>query len=245
LPHLPPQALITHAPGSLDQLWTSGALPGLVITACKRARTSHAGSVRVATYMMAQLVDSLLAPADSRQAPWWAASAERQQFALFLLARVGGKLAEVLSDIQAGRLPLPSEPQEVCMVMSAFSDAHAATLMLGAQPQLVVLMQAGAPGLLRELMGVFNRPDNAQERDDAPVRGGVQVSVDSRGLPILAALPRQLDSLALGLRLPGCYNPACPSLAGASETDMPLKLCAGCRTARWVGRVLRPVLPAT
>jgi hypothetical protein len=43
---------------------------------------------------------------------------------------------------------------------------------------------------------------------------------------------RMARAKAPALRLPGCYNPACTSLAGASESGMPLKWCTGCMIAR-------------
>jgi hypothetical protein len=59
-----------------------------------------------------------------------------------------------------------------------------------------------------------------------------QASTAGEPLRLLVSLGQQLDPLALGLRLPGCCNPACTSLAGVSEAALVLKRCTGCKIAR-------------
>jgi hypothetical protein len=49
-------------------------------------------------------------------------------------------------------------------------------------------------------------------------------------LPLLA---QRLDALAIGLRLPGCWNLQCTDHSGPSEAQLPTKRCAGCKVARY------------
>jgi len=87
-----------------------------------------------------------------------------------------------------------------------------------------------AAGALAGGTAAFDR--SSFKANGQPIR--LQLAVEDRVLDLFAALRRQqLDPLALGLDLPGCWNPACSSLAGASEADMQLKRCTACKTARW------------
>ena len=242
----PAQAFVAHPPSCFDELWRSGSLAGLVTTICKRADGSDAGAWMMPLEQpvaMADLMHSLL-PEPGHQ-PWYAASAERQQFALFALARLGGRLVASLAVLKsrrpAGAVPVSaSGAEEEARVirqhgemLSVASALHAAAVQLGRQPLRQVLKVA-APALLPaadDLVGGIRPCDHSQTMSDGSAR--LRVGMEDRVLDLFAALPRQLDPLALGLALPGCWNPACTSLAGASEADMKLKRCTACKTARW------------
>jgi hypothetical protein len=240
----PAQAFVAHPPSCFDELWRSGSLAGLVTTICKRADGSDAGASPVPVEQpvaMADLLRSLL-PAPG-QAPWYAASAERQQFALFALARLGGRLQFGLS-LMISRQPAGSvglglkdwqkHVEQHGQKAAVISAVCTAAEQLGRQPLLRQALAAAAPALLPAadaLAGGTAAIDRSSfTADGQPTR--LQLAVEDRVLDLFAALPRQLDPLALGLALPGCWNPACTSLAGASEADMKLKRCTACKTAR-------------
>ena len=58
--------------------------------------------------------------------------------------------------------------------------------------------------------------------------------LQASALQELALLHDHFDGLALGMELPGCYNPRCLLSLGwtVSESKMATKLCWGCRAAR-------------
>jgi hypothetical protein len=240
----PAQAVIAHTPSCFDELWRSGALAGLVTTICKCADGSDAGASPVPVEQpvaMADLLRSLL-PAPG-QAPWYAATEERQQFALFALARLGGRLqfglSLMISRQPAGSVGLDLEDwvrhvQQHGQKVAVTSAVCTAAEQLGRQPLLRQALAAAAPALLPAadaLAGGTAAIDRSSfTADGQPTR--LQLGIEDRVLDLFAALPRQLDPLALGLALPGCWNPACTSLAGASEADMKLKRCTACKTAR-------------
>jgi hypothetical protein len=212
--HRTPQGFITHPPASFDQLWRSGALPGLVTTLAKGAGCCSQGqsAAHGLPSMTELLLAVLLAPWSGQQEPWYAASAEKQQFVLFALARLG--------------------PHAGAMLTSAWNasgrrdkDALMAAAVKLAQPPLRQLLEAAAPTLLplADPLADAVLSSRHQPADETIVR---------RAMGLLVALGEQLDPLALGLALPGCWNPGCTSLAGASEADMKLKRCKGCRVAR-------------
>jgi len=165
-----------------------------------------------------------LAPAGQR--PWFAGSVERQQFVLLALAYIGGKGAEAVLEWMAdlGRAADPAREQ---VMGKAAGQLQAAAVQLGQQPLLRQQLAVAAPALVQRAVAVAGVGAAASQPRAEP-------------LQLLVALRKQLDPLALGLRLRGCYNPACTCLAGASEADMPLKLCAGCKIARCVAPGLCP-----
>jgi len=151
------------------------------------------------------------------QAPWYAASSERRQFAVYVLARVGGRAAAIAATFAANPDAAESHsPYEAHHVADVISLVQGASQLLG-RPPLRQLVEAAAPALLPEADAVAGSRQGA--------------GTGRQSLQLLFALSRQLDPLALGLDLPGCYNPACTSLAGASEADMPVQRCTGCKMA--------------
>ena len=206
------QAFIDHPPASFDQLWRSGALPALVMTLGKGAgcSTSSLEALR-------DLLRPALLPPGPEQQPWHAASAERQQCALLAAAQVGRHASAIARATAAPRRGPASQPEHD---PAALLPAAVAQL---AQPPLRQLVEAAAPAFLADA--------------DALLSSSQGSSSDrlGRAAELLTALCRQLDPLALDLRLPGCWNPACTSVAGASEAGMKLKVCTGCKTARWAG----------
>jgi hypothetical protein len=208
---------------SFDRLWRCGALPGLVIAAC---RVGLSGGSTAAD--MVQHTSLLSAQA---QRGWCAASSERQQFALLLLAHVGGRAA-------AAMLALPENPGSVQLADATSLATAVATLRQAAeqlgQPPLRSLLAQAAPSALPGVDALSSAaPDSSSSSSrtrSCLISPGVQLTVPLQHLELLVALGAQLDPLALDLRLSGCYNPACTSLAGAIESGT--KLCKGCKTAR-------------
>jgi hypothetical protein len=49
----------------------------------------------------------------------------------------------------------------------------------------------------------------------------------------LTQLHDGFDPLAMGISLPGCYNPGCRNLGTLAEHSLETKLCASCKEARW------------
>ena len=49
----------------------------------------------------------------------------------------------------------------------------------------------------------------------------------------LEALHDRVDVIALGVKLPGCFNPRCPTLSGLQEAGVSTRLCSGCMVARY------------
>jgi hypothetical protein len=256
----PVQAFIQHTPASFDQLWRSGALPGLVATLAKGVERSASsldpGGADPAA--LAALWDLLrpLHPLPGQE-PWFAASAERQQFALFVLARVGTSAAamsvQIAAPIIAVRLDGDEPAIDLTRPDAQVVDAAAAALAAAAtqvaqQPLLRGLLEVVAPTLLPEADAVLAHGSDGSASvtppSEDPLGLDLRPRLPSVPLHFLRSLARQLDPLALGLALPGCYNPACTSLAGASEAAMPLKRCAGCNIARWVGLGSPQVKPA-
>jgi len=200
-------------PASFDQLWRSGVLPGLVVTLTKGAGC-HPDSLAA----LGTLLRQLLPPPG--QLPWHAASPERQQFALLVLAGAGMHA---------------SSPALASTRYSSGSQVHvilAAALQL-AQPPLRQLLETAAPALVVDADALLA----SSSEGGCPVHAGNSFGSPAlrQAVDLLTALAWQLDALALGLALPGCYNPACTSLVGASEAAMKLKRCTACKTARWAG----------
>jgi hypothetical protein len=220
----------------MEQLWRSGALAGLVVTVCKHA--SSAGQIRVLD--VSHLLIRRLLPKPGQRA-WYAdGSAYRRQLALFLLARVGGGAAAAarayLADCARRARSTASQAQlhsRVVRVIVPVLSAAAAQLVR--DPSLRPLLEAAAPALLPaadELRAALAAHDsNSGSGSGAGGEGGSDLQHAS--LELLEDLGWALDPLALGLDLPGCWNPACTSVAGASEADMKLKKCTACKVARW------------
>jgi hypothetical protein len=216
------QAFVTHQPACFEELWRAGALPGLVVSVAKcTGRSSTARDI----VTQAELLSGLLRPPAPGEQPWYAASSERQQFVLLVLARVGGAAAaEVLECTDNGAARIGTHDLAAPLIAAL----HTAVEQLGGQPLLRQHLQAAAPELLPRVDAV---------RDTLAGRSadfGGRVAIVASALELLVALGSELDPPALGLRLPGCHNPACTSLAGASEAGMALKRCKGCGVARWV-----------
>jgi hypothetical protein len=229
--HLPcsAQAVVIHTPDTFDELWRSGCLPGLIVTTAKLSGVEEGdeeGSEEwdgdggegwgLAQLMAARPLLSAVLPAPGQAQPWFAASAERQQFTLLALGRIGAKAAAVVQG-QGMRVGLEG------LLAMATDLLQLAAGQLSGQPLLRQQLEAAAPKLLQQAANMkaeLRLPPSVDGQPRAPMM-------------LLAALAQQLDPLALGLALPGCYNPACTSLAGASEAGMPLKTCMGCKTARW------------
>jgi len=224
---------------SIDQLWRGGALPGLVVTLAKAADSCRQ------ILVLADLLPALQPP-EGGQAPWYAASAANQRFATFLLARLGGKLAAGItaltsqpSDPSLGRLGSP-HPGFMGDVRDATAALAAAAGQLPAQPALRKQLEAAAPALLPAAdallaaAGGGSDEVGGQQGAAAGAASGAQQEPGSAALRLLASLAQQLDPCALGVdSMPGCCNPACTSLAGASEAGMSLKRCSACKTVRW------------
>jgi hypothetical protein len=234
-----------YSPASFEQLWRSGALPALVVTLAKRAAQCDLDDVVGVGGLVA-----LLEPPPGQREPWYAASAEWTQLALFILARLGGRAA-------ARVLPLvlnPPAPQVLEDLMYAddlpmLMDAlQAGALQLGRQPVLRRLLEVAAPALLPDADGLRDcisqhAASGSRRRRGQQSSGHAALSAPPQPPRLLADLACQLDPLALGLALPGCYNPACTSLAGASEGAMKLQRCSSCGIARWAGGVMSAQCP--
>jgi len=222
----PLQAFVTHDPTCFDALWRSGALAALVVTVSKMNST-----YRLAV-AIGQLLDALVP--QPGQVPWFAGSAEKQQFALLVLARLGGRLARWADSLAAlapltmalGRAAMAADAEGALTMVESVLKAG---LELAGQPLIHQLVAQAAPSALQVLQA--ESPAAVQGRP-LSASAAAQPSLRARRT-FLASLSAQLDPLALGLRLPGCYNPACTSLAGVSEAAMPLKTCTRCRIARW------------
>jgi hypothetical protein len=222
------QAFVTHNPSSFDALWRGGALSGFLVTVCKLLERDSFSLGAAQGELLAALVP------EPGQAPWYAASAARQQFALLVLARMGGSLAQRVGSMGdlafGGSGPVPADQMApAASMLLAVAEAGG---QLADHPLLRELAAQAAPAA---------RQAEPPARQDAvhtvTLRNQVTREVAERCVPgqllaFLTSLDRQLDPLALGLALPGCYNPACTSLAGASEADMKLKRCTGCMIAR-------------
>jgi len=224
------QVLLKYQPACLEDMWRCGALPGLVVSVAKAMdwQGQEAGSAEA-------LLQYVL-----HAAPSFAITTERQQFVLLVLARFGGPAAAQLlqqhSNSSDGTcqllFPRPQSGSESLSleVRLAFRLPGAAK-QLGGQPLLRQQLEAAAPALLPAADAVLTLGDDDIVCSD-PDPDHVLMTLKPEPLQLLVALGQQLDPLALGLRLPGCYNSACTSLAGASEAAMVLKTCAGCRVAR-------------
>jgi hypothetical protein len=185
---------------------------------------------------MAGLLAAVAAAPPPGQQPWFAASAEKQQFVVWAVARMGAKAdAAVAFAARSGLLPV-SAVDQVGRVEAAMAAFPAAARQLWQQPLLRQHLEAAAPALLQRGDEIDSSASASVSRLQIPRAGGGLAATPDAHLGLLAALAQQLDPLALGLlRLPGCYNPACTSRAGASEADMKLKRCTGCKIARCVG----------
>jgi hypothetical protein len=220
----------------MEQLWRSGALAGLVVTLCKRA--ASAGLSQALEFI--QLLHLLL-PSRPGQQVWYGAGGSedwRSQLALFLLARAGGAVAAaalpyLLPDAASSEVDTAAQAS-LCGEAKAVPVLSAAAAQLVREPSLRQLLEAAAPALLpaADEMHAAWAVCEAAWSSGAGGRDGSDLQRGS--LELLVALGRQLDPLALGLDLPGCWNPSCTSLAGASEVDMKLKKCTACKIARWV-----------
>ena len=223
------QAFVTHDPACFDALWRSGALAALVVTVSKMD----------STYRLALAIGQLLAALVPQpgQVPWFAGSAEKQQFALLVLARLGGRLARWADSLAAlapltmalGRAAMAADAEGALTMVESVLKAG---LELAGQPLIHQLVAQAAPSALQVLQA--ESPAAVQGRPLSASAAAQPSAAERRARrTFLASLSAQLDPLALGLALPGCYNPACTSLAGVSEAAMPLKTCTGCRIARW------------
>jgi hypothetical protein len=174
---------------------------------------------------MASLLDAMLQLPVSGQQPWYATNSERQQFAMFALARVGGAAAALLAI--GGTEGTQGHELEGAATIALCEAAQ----QLGGQPLLRHQLEVAAPALLARADAVAAAAVASQAQGiAAPDAPGSSAAREP--LRLLVDLGRQLDPLALGLSLPGCHNPACTSLAGTSEAAMPLKRCTGCKVAR-------------
>ena len=218
------QVFLEYQPACLEDMWRCGALPGLVVSVAKAMdwQGKEAGSAH------ALLRDMLQA------APTFAVSAERQQFVLLVLARFWGPeaawLLQVRSDDSGGAC-LMSMPQAGSETFRSHIDKLlTAAQQLAGQPLLRQQLETAAPALVASADAVraIVEPCSSHLSPDDPDE--LLLDIEPEPLQLLASLYQQLDPLAL--RLPGCHNPACTSLAGASEAAMVLKTCAGCRVAR-------------
>ena len=221
------QAFVVHQPSCFEAVWRCGALPALMVTTAKGV--GRQGETDAITALLPGVYQ---APAPGQQ-PWFAASAERQQFVMLVLARIAGAAAEMLlacTNDTIRQISLSNASRQ--RLTRLLDQLHAAAQQLGGQPLLRQQLEAAAPALLPDADAVQSivQPYSSRSNPDDP--DGVLLILQPAPLQLLVSLSQQLDPLALGLRLPGCYNPACTSLAGASEAAMPLKLCAGCRIAR-------------
>lgn len=226
LPHHAVQAFVVHRPSCFEAMWRSRSLSALVQTVAKGLTISTGADIG----LMADLLHAMLLPPAPGQQPWFAASSERLQFVVFVLARIGGKaVAPPFFDATISHLvPL----RTVDGVTNAIDQLHAAAQQLAQQPLLRQQLEVAAPALLSQADAASTLV-RGWTINDAIVRPGfAALEMRPAALELMACLAQQLDPLALGLRLPGCYNPACTSLAGDSEADMALKTCAGCRIAR-------------
>jgi len=183
-----------------------------VITCCKRADSGLDSLVG-----LGGVLNELL-PKPGR-APWYAASAERQQFALLVLGAMGGRAAVGAINVATGGAAARPHMYGPEQAQQATAAVTAAARLL-AQPPLRQLLAVAAPALLPAADAVSSLPP------------GSAAGLQREPLDLLRSLGWALDPLALGLALPGCYNPACTSLAGASEAGMQLKMCTGCKIAR-------------
>jgi hypothetical protein len=225
---------VTHNPSSFKRLCRSGALPALVVT---MGKCMSSGPVGLASWLPQLLVE--LVPAPGQAQPWFADSPRKQQLALLVLARLGGRAAEaVLPFSGMARVGNDRDAAQEQAMRSVADGMHAAAVHLGRQPLLRRLLEAAAPGMVpaadsvaASARGRQASADSSRPADQQP--DAVLQLIQAEPLQLLVALRQQLDPLALGLRLRGCYNPACACLAGDSEADMRLKLCAGCKIARW------------
>jgi hypothetical protein len=218
---------VEYQPARLEDMWRCGALPGLVVSVAKAMDMQGNEAVSAEALLQYML----------HAAPSFAITTERQQFVLLVLARFGGPAAAQLlqqhSNSSDGTcqllLPRPPGGSES---LSLSLEARLAVRLLGAakqlgrQPLLRQQLEAAAPALLPAADAAL-----ALGQDDIVYSDPDPDHVLS-ALELLVALGQQLDPLSLGLRLPGCYNPACTSLAGASEAGMALKRCMGCKIAR-------------
>jgi hypothetical protein len=225
---LPVQAFAHRPPACFEALWRAGALPALVVTAAKGPIICGGGDGMLG---LQGLLERVLVQPPPGEQPWYAASAERQQFVMLVLARIGGAAgAHALARTGAGADSLPaSDTAKQEELPSLIYVLYIAAEQLAKQPLLRRQLEAAAPDLVaRADAAVATFKARSRSADpDAPL-----LDFGPEPLQLLVALGQQLDPLALGLRLPGCYNPACTCLAGASEAGMALKTCMGCRIAR-------------
>ena len=245
-------------PSSFEQLWRCGALPGLVLTLRKLGE--HAGPADSVSLAQAQVFDALLLrllPPAAEGQRWCAGSLDRQQFILFWLAHVGAMMGVAAESIlresmlrRTAYTSLDGTPAGLLGMFATAEYAHAALTwgdalhrparQLAQLPLLVQQLREAAPGLMPLIESLALLPEGMGRACELPTglecSGRAAPAQDRDALQcmvqLLTALGRQLDPLALGLRLPGCWNPGCTSLAGASEAGMPMKLCAGCQIAR-------------
>jgi hypothetical protein len=226
------QALVDHPPACLEALWRAGALPALVVSVAKATPIDDPEAVSALANV---LHAALRAPARGEQ-PWYAASAERQQFVMLLIARIGGRGAAILlantgNGTGSFRVILePGADQEVPWL----HRLHVAAQQLARAPLLRQQMEAAAPALLPAAEAACSMDQAWRSQSNPRYPDQRMITPNAAPMHLLVALGRELDPLALGLRLPGCYNPACTCLAGASEADMALKRCMGCKIARRV-----------
>ena len=230
------QGFVTHQPACFEALWRCGALPGLVVTVAKAALAAAAADkVRAsALQCMADLLHAMLLPPPAPgQQPWFAASSERLQFVVFVLARIGGEASTAVlkhprANLYGAMVPLGS----VEGVTGVIDELHAAGQQLAQQPLLRQQLEAAAPALPPDADAASAVVRGWASHSDSVIPGFVALDIRPAALQLLVSLARQLDPLALGLRLPGCYNPACTSLAGDCEAAMALRRCSSCSIAR-------------
>ena len=220
------QAFIHFQPACLEEMWRCGALPALVVSVAKGAALASVWEEGMQS--MSTLMNTVLKAPPPGQQPWYAASTERQQFALLVLARIGGVVAAQLLQHADGAPPGGTAEQQALLQLSQMLCAAAE--QLGEDPLLRQHLEAAAPGLARaDAAGAHSDPAASDQGALDELRFQRKTI---EPLQLLVSLGQQLDPLALGVRLSGCYNPACACLVGDSEAAMALKTCAGCRIAR-------------
>ena len=170
--------------------------------------------------------------AEPGEQPWFASSRERQEFGLLMLTHLGTRLAARIVQLAGMSQQQAASPQDQWGVGQAVDAVLAAAQQLS-RPPLPQLLAVAAPAMVAaaEAVGAIS-VDACSCPPAARGYGWAPAALQPQHVKLLADLALQLDPLALGLALPGCYNPACTCLAGACESDMKLKRCTGCKIAR-------------
>jgi len=235
------QGFAIHQPACLEEMWRCGALPGLIVSVAKGAAQGKGHDMAAILELLRRILRPPAADGAGRQQelqqePWFAASSERQQFVLFTLAHIGGAAASIVIDIAEGtgaaareRVARAGAGSTGTPLARFMAKLLAIAQQLGREPLLCQQLEVAAPALLPSADAA------AATGDESSCDGHLNqlmMGVTPEPLRLLVGLRRQLNPLALGLSLPGCYNPACTSVAGDSEAAMVLERCDGCKIAR-------------